>query len=217
MREKLRIHVEGLFSNAPNTRKVQELKEELLSDLTAKFDDLVAQGCSEEEAFKIAIAGIGDVDELFKGLENDKIYNYARRDTERKKSASILSVAIGLYILSIAVVLIFESTPYDSFGPVAMFIIDAVATGLIIYNVMSRPRYHKYDNTFVEDYKERRYSRDGRRQVERSITSCIWALIVAFYFIVSFLFGSWAYSWVIFIIGAAVHNIVHVIFISSKE
>ena len=35
-----------------------------------------------------------------------------------------------------------------------MLTIDAVATCLIIYNVISRPKYLKEDDTLVEEFKE---------------------------------------------------------------
>jgi hypothetical protein len=41
MHEKLRKSVEELFENAPKTHRATELKEELLANLTDKYDDLV--------------------------------------------------------------------------------------------------------------------------------------------------------------------------------
>lgn len=213
MREKLRSHIDSLFVNAPKTRNVTELKEELLSDLIAKYDDLVAHGESEEQAYKIAIAGIGDVNELLKGLENDKIYNYTVIDAQRKKSAIIVSTAVALYIIAIAVVILcsqFSSS--DIIGVVLMFLIAAVATGLLIYNAMSHPRYNRYDDTIVEEIKERANEKSQKRQIRSSINAAIWTIAVAVYLIFSFLFDTWEFSWIIFIIAVAVQQIVKLLF-----
>ncbi len=41
-------------------------------------------------------------------------------------------------------------------------------------------------------------------------TSAMWIIIVVLYFVISFTTGAWAFSWVIFLIGAAVQQIVKV-------
>lgn len=204
MREDLRAYIDKLFADAPNSRKVLDLKEELLSDLTAKYDDLIAQGRSEEDAFKIAVGSIGDVNELIKGIENDKIYNYARQESDRRRSALFVSTAVALYIIAI----IFPILLQNAYGAVGMFCVAAVATALLIFNAMSRPKYYKADDTFVEEFKEWKYNSNSNHQVYRAICSALWPLIVALYFLISFLFNCWEVSWIIFIIGVAVQNII---------
>lgn len=80
MREQLGSYIDKIFASAPQTAKVKEMKEELLADLYAKYDDLISQGRSEEEAYNIAVGGVGDINELLKNFENDKIYNYAKKE-----------------------------------------------------------------------------------------------------------------------------------------
>ena len=64
MNEKLREHIEKLFKNAPQTRQAVEIKEEILQNTIDRYNDLKAEGKSDEAAYNIAIAGIGDVDHL---------------------------------------------------------------------------------------------------------------------------------------------------------
>jgi len=66
MNEKLRNHVNILFAAAPKTAKAEEIKEELLTNLDDKYNDLLAQGYDSMAAFHIVLSGIGDIDELFK-------------------------------------------------------------------------------------------------------------------------------------------------------
>lgn len=42
MNERLRNKVDELFVNAPRTRRANDLKEELLANLTDKYNDLIA-------------------------------------------------------------------------------------------------------------------------------------------------------------------------------
>ena len=44
MRDKLKQHIDTLFASAPQTEAARELREELLQNLTDKYDDLIAQG-----------------------------------------------------------------------------------------------------------------------------------------------------------------------------
>ena len=61
MRERLIQYVELLFAGAPNST---EIKQEILQNTLDRFDDLVAQGKTEEAAYRLAIAGIGDINEI---------------------------------------------------------------------------------------------------------------------------------------------------------
>lgn len=208
MHEKLRKSVDELFENAPQTHRANELKEELLANLIDKYDDLVSSGKDEEEAFKMAISSIGDVDELIDGLKDKNAFNY--NEEHRKKSALILSISIGLYIMSVVVLILLNEVfmVNDVVSVSIMLTMDAVATCLIVYNHASRPKYVKGDDTLVEEFKEWKYSNDNQREIMRSIKSIMWLIIVALYFVLNFVFGAWPYSWIIFIIGAAVNRII---------
>lgn len=214
MYEKLRTRVEELFENAPKTNRANELKEELMANLTDKYNDLVAAGKSEDEAVNITIAGIGDVDELLRGLKEQDIFNYEKMQQDRKKSALVLSISIGMYIMSIVVLMLCTEIFMigDTIGICLMFTIDAVATGLIIYNSMLRPKYRKEDDSMVEEFKEWKSDKTQKKNIIKSIKSIVWTAIVAIYLIISFAFGIWEYSWIIFIIGAAIDRIITLAF-----
>lgn len=213
MRDEIRSYVMKLFEGAPDSVKVHELKEELISNLMAKYDDLISDGRSEEEAYKITIGGIGDVNELLRGLENDKIYNYARRDAERRKSALIVACAVGLYIIAFAVQLLFGvfGGICAEIGTVLMFVIAAIATAMIVYNALSHPKYRKSDDTLVEEFKEWNHSNAEYEQIERSILSALWSIIIVVYFLISIYFNGWSYTWIIILIGIALHNILKLV------
>lgn len=49
-----------------------------------------------------------------------------------------------------------------------------------------------------------------RDQKVSAYTSAMWIAIVVLYFLISFTTGAWALSWVIFLIGAAIQQIVKV-------
>ncbi|MFA6941566.1 MAG: DUF4097 family beta strand repeat-containing protein [Clostridiaceae bacterium] len=68
MYEKLQKRVDDLFKNAPDTKRAEELKEELMANLIDRYNDLTESGKSEDEAIDITIEGIGDVNELIRSI-----------------------------------------------------------------------------------------------------------------------------------------------------
>ena len=114
MNEKLRRYIDDLFANAPSTVRAVELKEELYQNLTDKYNDLIAEGKSEESAFNIAIASIGDVDSLITGLSGEK---HVVNDKAKKRSALLVAIAISLYILCPVPVILLQ----DEMGVMALF------------------------------------------------------------------------------------------------
>lgn len=87
MYEKLTMKIDQLFENAPKTRRAKELKEELLANIIDRYNDLIEKGRSEAEAINISINGIGDVDELIKGLKEQDVFNYEEIKKDRKNSS----------------------------------------------------------------------------------------------------------------------------------
>ncbi len=217
MENKLRAYMDHLFQDVPNTKKAVEVKEEILQNIVDKYHDLVAEGKSEEAAYNIAIASIGDLDELLASLK-DSSQTPNQMDSEnymawRKKSAIRISVAIMLYILCVTPPIITDSLHLpDAIGACGLFVFIAVATGIIIYNSMTKPRYTKMDDTFMEDFKEWKSKNDTNKQAMRAIKSALWVFITALYFVISFTTMAWHISWVIFLIGAALESIIKAVF-----
>ena len=65
MREKISVYVEGLFSDAALTIRNAEVQQEILQHALDRYDDLIAAGKSEQEAYDEVVSGIGDVSELY--------------------------------------------------------------------------------------------------------------------------------------------------------
>ncbi len=60
----IRWYVEHLFEGKTMTDEMIELKEEIVGNLTARYEDLVTSGVDEAEAVKRACASVTSVDEL---------------------------------------------------------------------------------------------------------------------------------------------------------
>lgn len=219
MEDKLRAHMEHLFRDVPPTKKAVELKEEILQNLVDKYHDLIQEGKSEEAAYNIAVASIGDISELLESLKDTSSAKAnAYMDEEyrawKKRSSILIPTAVLLYICSVIPPIIASELRWmnDSVGPCFMFVFIGIATAIIVFNNMSKPTVSKVDGTIMEEFKEWKASQDDKKKVRKSINSALWTLILVLYFLISFSTGAWHITWVIFLVGAAAESIIKAIF-----
>jgi len=218
MENKLRMYVDGLFARTMPTKKAVELKEEMLQNLHDKYNDLIAEGKTPEAAYNIAIAGIGDVSGLLSELEEDSDLDdsaIALFEESRRRSAMLTSIAVMIYVLCtlpLIVLAIMGNRSTAVIGVPVMFIMIAVATGLLVYNNMTKPRYVKGSNTMVDEFREWQSNNQSEKSLRRSISSALWSIIVALYFVISFWTRSWHLSWIIFVLGGACEAMINIFF-----
>lgn len=217
MEDKLRAHMDHLFRDVPPTKKAVELKEEILQNLVDKYHDLISEGKTEEAAYNIAIASIGDISELLESLKETSFQSDSMMDEEyrqwKKRSAILIPTAVMLYICCVIPPIIVDAAGFnDSIGACGLFLLVGIATAIIIFNNMSKPTVTKVDGTIMEEFKEWKASQEDRKKVRKSINSAMWTLILVLYFLLSFSTGAWYITWVIFLIGAAADSIIKAIF-----
>ncbi|MBH1939988.1 hypothetical protein I5677_03640 [Mobilitalea sibirica] len=213
MDEKLRRYVEGLFVDVPQNKSMIELKEEMIQNLKEKYEDLIQEGKTEEAAYNIAIAGIGDISELINDLDKTK---EEAGNTDKQKSAMLTSVAVMLYILSIVPILLSLQSYHIFDGLIGFIVIITFATGILIYNGQIKQKYYRADDTMVEEFKEWQKKRADKTKARISISVALWSIIVALYFIISFSTFAWHISWTIFILGIAIEALINIFFIIKK-
>lgn len=217
MEDKLRAHMDHLFREVPVTKKSVELKEEILQNLVDKYHDLLAEGKTEEAAYNIAVASVGDISELLDSLKEGYMSVNREVDEEyknwKKQSAILTPVAVMLYIMCVIPPIVADALHWnDAIGVCGLFAFVAVATALLIYNNMSKPVVMKYDETMMEEFREWKTNQESRKHARKSINSALWSIIVVLYFVISFSTGAWYITWVIFLIGAAAENIIKACF-----
>ena len=217
MEDKLRRYVDGLFARTVPTQKAVELKEEMIQNLNDKYNDLLAEGKTPEAAYNVAVAGIGDVSGLLSELEEEEMYepDIAEYEAARKKSAMLTAIAVMMYILSVLPTIIMGqlgSRVTVSIGIPVMMVIVAAATGLLVYNNMTKPKFKRGAATMVQEFREWQVGMTDRKTLRRAISSAFWSLLVALYFIVSFATSAWSVTWILFLLGAAAEAVINVFF-----
>lgn len=205
---KIKESVQHLFENEPKNKRTEQLKEQLLANLLKKYSNLLDSNIDEETAYNIVISDIENRDNLF----NHSILQMINEGWDRKKSAKITAVSVMMYILSPVSVIVFSEIGSEILGIAIMFILIACATGLLIYNNMTKPEHLKHDDIEYEDYNELTSEKIKNRKVRKSIESAMWAIIIAIYLLINLLTGEWYITWIIFIIGAAIEKVIRAYF-----
>lgn len=123
MKEKLRQYIDGLFAKEQATRQTMELRDEILQNSLDRYDDAVARGKSPEEAYRIAVDGIGDFAPI---LHTDRA-----RDSRRGMR---VAAAVSLFVLSVIPPVIGGTVGGFGvlLGPSLMFVLAALGVGLLI-------------------------------------------------------------------------------------
>ena len=206
MREQLIQYVNLLFAGAQDCA---DTKQEILQNILDRYDDLIAQGKPPEAAYRLAISGIGDINEILGGkpeytavMQSPTPEETDTGDSSFKKI--IRAVAIGLYILCPIPLIILSEMGMDTIGLCGTISLVAIATILIL---LGRKK------TVVIERKEEDDSvqRSPRQELRKGVNSLIWAIGLAVYFIISFATMAWYVTWVIFPIIAAIQGLVRAI------
>jgi hypothetical protein len=167
--ETIKNYLDNMFAGLPKTSRVNDLKNNMLSNMEEKYNELKRQGKSENEAIGIVISEFGNIDELMNelGIQKDvqvsSLPSITEEEAETYMSAKRkmgLQVGIGviLCILSPAVLILIDkliedgllgsnmSESYQILGVIALLVIVAVAVGIFIYSGMNFERYK-----YIED------------------------------------------------------------------
>lgn len=153
----IRNYLDNMFRNLPNTEEVRRAKTELLEMMEDKYEELINEGKTENEAVGIVISEFGNLDELAESLgiseavaENsdedkpmlslDRVKEYLGMMSQH---SILVPLAIGLCIFSVAFNIIADAIPgFPEFlGVICMFLSIGVAVGLFIYEGIKKNQY----------------------------------------------------------------------------
>ncbi len=228
--------IDDLFKDAPQSLKTLELKEEMVQNLMEKYRDLIAEGKTDEEAFRIAAGSLGDMRELVRELrreagetvtvgpsEEAETYTTSEEpevatatipvmteDEVRRRSAMTTAIAVMLFIIS-PVPFFFMGSRISS---LLMFSMVAAGIGLLVFNSLlkgkTKPAYYAPSEEPQEASAEEARDMRERRPMRGALMSSFWLLVTAFYVIFSFQTGMWHISWVIFLFASAVNSLLRI-------
>lgn len=203
MREHLIQYVNLLFAGAPDS---DDVRQEILQNTLDRYYDLVSQGKSPEAAYRLAISGIGDINEILGNAPLSSVPNYPSlhprngasdfSDTPEKKTKR--AVAVAMYILCPVPLFILSEFRLETLGLCFTLLLVAAATVMMILNQKKSAK-----EPTTEEFRT-----SPRHELHKSVNSFIWAIGLAIYFILSFATSAWYITWIIFPITASVQGLV---------
>lgn len=201
MREQLIQYVNLLFAGAPDT---EEIKMEILQNTLDRYDDLIDQGKTPEAAYRLAISGIGDVNEILgantqASQSSPHIQQAIHAEADSIHKRIMRAVAIALYILCPIPLFVLSEIGMDTIGLCGTLALVAVATVLIILGRVK-------DSSIKEDLPLTPQQIQHKR-----INNIIWSVGLILYFILSFGTGAWYITWVVFLIMKCVDGLARAI------
>lgn len=206
MREQLIQYVNLLFAGA---RDCEDMKQEILQNTLDRYDDLIAEGKVPEAAYRLAIAGIGDLGEIL-GTPSQSAYvppappSAAKsRETDDPGKKLMRAIGVGLYILCPIPLFVLSEMGMDTLGLCGLLALVAVATALMILS----GKKEEQEQTIAEKYEEG----TPRGKLQKSVRSLIWAVGLSVYLVLSFVTQCWYITWLIFPIIGALNNLVSAI------
>ncbi len=168
--ETIKTYLENMFRNLPKTNEIERLKNELLSNMEDRYNELKNEGKRENEAVGVVISEFGNIDELMEEMnikttaDSGKSYPSISIEDARefismnKKASHIIATGVGLILLGVSLMiflfsLIEGNRIYSSISPdavnaipiIILFLFIAAAVGLFIYSASKMEKYKFID------------------------------------------------------------------------
>jgi len=92
MIDRLYYLIEQGLRSAPNTEETREVKEEIRLNIEEKYNDLIGEGKTPQEAYEIIAAGLGDFNELVEELRKSQSYRDKAEQSEYTEGGGAVDV-----------------------------------------------------------------------------------------------------------------------------
>lgn len=188
--ETIKSYLDAMFANLPNTNEVKKAKAELLEMMEDKYNELKAEGKTDNEAVGTVISEFGNLDELASELglekeveetkereENTKARFLTKEEviaylSSRAKSAFLVALGVFLCITSVICPILF-GTRLENAGVSFMFVFIAVAVALFIISAMKSSKWsYIKDEACKIDMTTTDYVKERKRNFETINTIC---------------------------------------------
>lgn len=167
--ETIKSYLDNMFATLPKTNEIIKLRNDLLSNMEDKYNELKSEGKSENEAIGIVISEFGNIDELMNelgiehGHKNDLLPYISEDEVDEylsasRKSGKIIGRGVFLCIIAPALLIlsnillengvinVVSKNVADILGLIPLFTLIAVAVALFIYSGMLMEKYKYIEN-----------------------------------------------------------------------
>lgn len=202
MKDQLKNYIDLLFAGASDA---EDIKQEILQNTLDRYDDLVSQGKTPEAAYRLAISGIGDINEILGNPEAAVASSTAApKPTETKEDKSKRAIAIAMYIACPIPLIILAEFGFATLGLCMLLILVAGATALLISCGKDEKEETDEDTAL--------HNLPPEARLRGSINKIIRTSALILFFVISFITGAWLITWLVFPISASIQGLVNAIF-----
>ena len=207
MREQLIQYVSLLFAGANDC---EEIKMEILQNTLDRYDDLIAEGKTPEAAYRLAIVGIGDINEILGQPAYTPANAVIPQATGKNNPprSLIRAIGVGLYILSPIPLFILSELGLEIIGLCGTLCLIAVATVLMVL-ISKKPTAAPAPQTAVPA--------TPKQKLQKSISSVIGVITLVIYLVISFMTHAWFITWLVFPISGALKELINAILDLKEE
>ncbi len=150
----IKNYVDVMFQDFPKTKKTMDIKTNILSTMEDKFEDLIRDGKTEQEAVGIVIGQFGSIDELKKEfelevdenaeyLQSSEVFEYMNF---KQKFAQRISFGVILILISVGVATFFGDTPYEDITTYGMLFFIAISVLIFVLIGLENSKYSDIDS-----------------------------------------------------------------------
>lgn len=168
----IKNYLDNMFANLPKTNEMLKLKNDILSNMEEKYNELKNEGKSENEAIGIVISEFGNINELINELgikveaDGKAIPTITLEEAEsfmaaKKESGLYVGIGVVLCIMGAAVLILvsslvdskvilreFSGDFKDMLGLIGLLILVVPAVALFIYSGMKLEKYKYLSDSF---------------------------------------------------------------------
>ena len=170
--------------------------DDLTEDIEKAYNERVKAGMSELDAYRDVLKNVDEIKKMLDSLPitEDEQRGRQNRDSYKDNAKVIDKISSALWLLVVLVYLAFSLR----FGGWRY-------TWLIFL-------WGSIGQTLMNMVKKYNRGTPLKKVLRGGISNMMWLAIVIAYFFISFVFGGWSYTWLIFIFGAFAGKIIDIFF-----
>ncbi|MGN1409692.1 MAG: hypothetical protein ACI4XJ_05905 [Eubacteriales bacterium] len=171
-----------------------EICPDLTEDIERAYDERIAAGMSELDAYRDVLRNVDDIKKMLDSMPLTEDEERGRRTKDsRKYSEKLLDkICTSLWLLVVIVYLLFSLTFGGWRYTWLIFLWGAIG------------------QTFFDMLKKYNRGTPLKKVLRKGISAIMWLAITMAYFVFSFATGKWAVTWIIFIFGALLENVINI-------
>lgn len=178
----IKNYVETMFINLPETPEMLQLKTDILANMEDKYEELLAEGMSENAAIGQVISEFGNIEEVLEEFNindsQDKVPEEGLPTIDSREVEKIMAakrgvgLKVGLGVMAccagVGVLIASNANGNQGLGLAGLFLMAAVGVALFILGGFQNSKYEYLEKSFVMTGGTRREVEKMKQAFEKS-------------------------------------------------